>query len=67
MAMLSSVHIPPHGERLQVVAAQSTGLAGVRKQEASSMEPDWSFCASTEGDRAMEFGEQLAAQWTIQA
>ena len=67
MAMLSSVHIPPHEERLQVVAAQANGLAGVRKQEANNMEPEWSSCAGTDGDRVMEFGEQLAAQWTIQA
>ena len=44
MAMLSSVHIPPHEEKLQVVAAHAPVLAGVRKQEASSMEPEWSSC-----------------------
>ena len=32
-----------------------------------SVEPEWSSCASSEGDRVMEFGEQLAAQWTVQA
>ena len=62
-----SIHIPPHEERLQVVAAQATELAEVKEPTASSMEPEWSSCASTEGDGVMEFGEQLAAQWTIQA
>ena len=30
VAMLSSIHIPPHEERLQVVAAQVIELAGVK-------------------------------------
>ena len=67
VALPNSIHIPPHEERLQVVAAQATELAGVRRPATSSTEPEWSSCASTEGDRVMEFGEQLAAQWTVQA
>ena len=67
VAVPNSIHIPPHEERLQVVAAQATELAGVSRPAAGSIEPEWSSCASTEGDRVMEFGEQLAAQWTVQA
>ena len=67
VAVPSSIHIPPHEERLQVVAAQATELAGMSRPAAGSTEPEWGSCASTEGDRVMEFGEQLAAQWTVQA
>ena len=63
----SSIHIPPHEERLQIVAAQATEVAGVSRPAAGGIEPEWSSCASSEGDRVMEFGEQLAAQRTVQA
>ena len=50
--------------RQPVVAAQATGSS---MSAEGSMEPEWSSCASSEGDRVIEFGEQLAAQWTVQA
>ena len=64
VAALNSIHIPPHERRLQVVAAQATGAS---MPAEGSVEPEWSSCASSEGDRVIEFGEQLAAQWTVQA
>ena len=64
MAVLNGIHIPPHEKRLQVVAAQATGSG---RPTEGSVEPEWSSCASSEGDRVMEFGEQLAAQWAVQA
>ena len=50
--------------RQPVVAAQATGSS---MPAEGSVEPEWSSCASSEGDRVIEFGEQLAAQWTVQA
>ena len=48
-------------QRLQEVASQAAELAGAQRPEESV------HGASTEEDRVIEFGEQLAAQWTIRA